>query len=90
MDNKSGEYTEFQMKIMQRFCANAGISVAAVILLYLFLWKRRGGDLIVWFLEYFMGIKDIETVLEDIRTEAEEAGIEKVLSELNSRLNSDG
>ena len=63
MDNKSGEYTEFQMKIMQRFCANAGISVAAVILLYLFLWKRRGGDLIVWFLEYFMGIKHEQAFL---------------------------
>ncbi len=40
--------------------------------------------------DYFMGIKDIETVLEDIRRDAEAAGIEKVLSELNDQLKSDG
>lgn len=49
-DSVRNEYLEFQMKIMLRFCVNAVISVAAVIVLYLFLWRQRGGNLIVWFL----------------------------------------
>lgn len=54
--NKKDEYSEFQEKVMRRFCANAVISFAAVIVLYLLLWKRRMGDWIVWMLESFIGI----------------------------------
>ena len=39
---------------MLRFCTNAVLSVAAVILLYLFLWKQRGGNLVVWILVRFL------------------------------------
>lgn len=56
-DNIKNEYAEFQEKITRRFCINAVISVAAVILLYLFLWKQRGGNLVVWFMEHFMQIE---------------------------------
>lgn len=63
MDNIKDEYPEFQAKIMRRFCANAAISVAAVIMLYLFLWKQRGGDWVVWFLEYFMRIEYEQALL---------------------------
>ena len=51
--NNKGEYSEFQSKLMERFCGNALLSVAAVILLYLFLWKQRGGDLVITLLVTF-------------------------------------
>ena len=51
--NSKGEYSEFQSKLMERFCGNAILSVAAVILLYLFLWKQRGGDLVITLLVTF-------------------------------------
>nr|WP_305135697.1 HAMP domain-containing sensor histidine kinase [uncultured Schaedlerella sp.] len=53
-DNQKAEYSEFQKKVMLRFCTNAVLSVAAVILLYLFLWKQRGGNLVVWILVRFL------------------------------------
>ena len=55
-DKEKDEYLEFQAKIMGRFCVNAIISVAAVIMVYLFFWKRRVGDWIVWLFEHFMKI----------------------------------
>lgn len=42
---------------MERFCANTVLSVAAVILLYLFLWKQRGGDMVICLLETFTTIE---------------------------------
>lgn len=42
---------------MQRFCANAVISIAAVIMLYLCIWKQRAGNWIVWFLEHFLNVE---------------------------------
>ena len=39
---------------MGRVCINAAISILAVILLYLCLWKQRVGDWIVWALEHFV------------------------------------
>lgn len=53
-DNKKGEYSEFQTKIMWRFCINAFISAISVIIIYLFFWKQRVGNWIVWFLEHCM------------------------------------
>ena len=55
-NTKSGEYSDFQTKIMWRFCTNAFISVAAVIILYVFFWKQRIGDWIVWLLQHFMNM----------------------------------
>jgi len=62
-DSVRNEYLEFQMKIMLRFCVNAVISVAAVIVLYLFLWRQRGGNLIVWFLEHFIRMEHEQAFL---------------------------
>ena len=62
-DSVRNEYLEFQMKIMLRFCVNAVISVAAVIVLYLFLWRKRGGNLIVWFLEHFIRMEHEQAFL---------------------------
>lgn len=41
---------------MRRFCANAALSAAVVWFAYLFLWKQRIGDWIVWLLEHVAGI----------------------------------
>ena len=41
---------------MRRFCLNIFGSVFVVIILYLFLWRRRFGDWTVKALEYFMKI----------------------------------
>lgn len=55
-NHKREEYTAFQRKIMRRFCLNIFGSVFVVIILYLFLWRRRFGDWTVKALEYFMKI----------------------------------
>lgn len=52
--NKKEDYSEFQKKIMRRFCGNAVISAVTVMLLYLLLWKERMENYIVWFLEHVM------------------------------------
>ncbi len=62
-DNVRNEYAEFQAKITRRFCINAVISVATVMLLYFLLWRQRGGDGVVWFLEYFMRIEHEQAFL---------------------------
>lgn len=46
----------FQRKVAYRFFGIAIISVFLVIGLYLFLWKRRGGNWIIYLLEHFMQI----------------------------------
>ncbi len=53
-NRKKEEYAAFQTKIMCRFCFDIFISGCIVSVIYLFLWKYRFGDWIVWFLEYFM------------------------------------
>lgn len=58
-----GEYSQFQEKIMQRFCTNAIFSVAAVIVLYLLFWKQRGGNWVVWLLENFFRISQEQAFL---------------------------
>lgn len=41
---------------MVRFCGAALIATVVVIALYLFLWKRRGGDLVVWLMERWLDV----------------------------------
>ena len=44
------EYSVFHTKLLQRVCGSVVLSVFLVAALYQLLWKRRMGDLIVWFL----------------------------------------
>lgn len=45
------EYLAFQSKLIRRACVNVAVSVAAVMALYLLVWKQRMGDWVVWLLE---------------------------------------
>ncbi|MCX4316034.1 MAG: vancomycin resistance histidine kinase VanS, partial [Lachnospiraceae bacterium] len=47
----------FQAKLMRRFCSNALLSALIVAGLYLFVWKRRLGDVIVKVLENCLNIE---------------------------------
>lgn len=55
-NHRREEYAAFQRKLMQRFCLDIIISVIIVIFLYLFLWKERFGDWIVYLLKKVMHI----------------------------------
>jgi len=48
--NRKDEYSVFHTKLLQRVCGSVVLSVFLVAALYQLLWKRRMGDLIVWFL----------------------------------------
>lgn len=52
------DFSAFQSKLMRRFCENALLSAVVVLALYLFLWKRRGGNLVVGFMKNFLGLDD--------------------------------
>lgn len=58
--DRKDEYLAFQSKLIRRACINAVTSAAVVVGLYLFVWKQRMGDWIVWLLETFfkMGHED--------------------------------
>lgn len=56
----SNDYATFRAKITRRFCGNALLSILIVIVLYVLLWRRRGGNLIAYFLMHFFGV-DRET-----------------------------
>ena len=72
---EQADFTVFQIRIMRCFCASALISTMLVVGLYLFLWKRRMGDWMVYLMEavwkidheeafylyndYFRGLKEI-------------------------------
>mgnify|MGYP002543663310 FL=1 len=60
MDTKSrdkrADFSAFQFRVMVRFCGAALIATVVVIALYLFLWKRRGGDLVVWLMERWLDV----------------------------------
>lgn len=61
MKNKSSnDYTTFRSKIMRRFYGNALLSILIVIVLYVLLWRQRGGNLIAYFLMHLFGV-DRET-----------------------------
>lgn len=55
-EEKDADYSAFQIRITRRFCTSALISTVIVILLYLFLWKRRMGEWIVRLIELWTGI----------------------------------
>lgn len=44
------EYSVFHSKLIRRVCGSVALSVLIVAALYRLLWKRRMGDVIVWFL----------------------------------------
>ncbi|WP_302618678.1 sensor histidine kinase KdpD [uncultured Oscillibacter sp.] len=44
------EYSVFHSKLTRRVCGSVALSVLTVTALYRLLWKRRMGDVIVWFL----------------------------------------
>lgn len=60
---KRNEFISFQAKIMWRFCGNALVSILVVRGLYLFLWKRRLGDVTVSLLERILDIGHEEAFL---------------------------
>lgn len=55
--NRKDEYLAFQSKLIRRACINAAVSVAVVVGLYLFVWKRRMGDWIVWLLQTLFNMR---------------------------------
>ena len=55
--DRKDEYLAFQSKLIRRACVNAVASAAVVVGLYLFVWKQRMGDWIVWLLETFFKMK---------------------------------
>ena len=55
-ERKRADFSVFQFRVMVRFCGAALIATVVVIALYLFLWKRRGGDLVVWLMERWLDV----------------------------------
>ena len=58
--NKQDDFSVFQRKIAIRFFGSAILSVLIVVAIYLFLWKRRLGDFIVYLLEFFLQMEHEE------------------------------
>ena len=50
------EYSVFHSKLTRRVCGSVALSVLIVAALYRLLWKRRMGDVIVWFLVNVMNM----------------------------------
>lgn len=61
--NKQEDFSVFERKIAVRFFGSALLSVVIAAAIYLFLWKRRLGDYIVYILEFFLRIKHEEAFL---------------------------
>ena len=55
-EQKRADFSVFQFRVMVRFCGAALIATFVVIALYLFLWKRRGGDLVVCLMERWLDV----------------------------------
>ena len=55
--DKKDEYFAFQSNLIRRVCMNVITSIVVVVGLYLFIWKQRIGDLIVWILETVFDMK---------------------------------
>lgn len=54
------EYFAFQFKLIRRVCINVITSIEVVAGLYLFIWKQRVGDWVMWLLEAMFKIKHEE------------------------------
>ena len=52
----NAEYAQLKFKLLFRLMGIAGISVGILFVLYTFLWYRRVGDIIVWYLHQFWGM----------------------------------
>ena len=50
------EYSVFHSKLTRRVCGSVALSVFIVAALYRLLWKRRMGDVIVWFLVHVLNM----------------------------------
>ena len=61
--NKQDDFSVFQRKIAIRFFGSAVLSVLIVVAIYLFLWKKRLGDFIVYLLEFFLQMGHEEAFL---------------------------
>mgnify|MGYP002226988084 CR=1 FL=1 len=61
--NKQDDFSVFQRKIVHCFFGSAVLSVLIVVAIYLFLWKRRLGDFIVYLLEFFLQMEHEEAFL---------------------------
>ena len=61
--NKQDDFSIFRRKIAIRFFGSAFLSVLIVVAIYLFLWKRRLGDFIVYLLEFFLQMEHEEAFL---------------------------
>lgn len=59
-DKNGADYAAFRSKIMRRFCGNALLSIILVIILYVLVWRRRGGNIIASCLTHLLGV-DRET-----------------------------
>lgn len=57
---RRNDYAMFRARIMRRFCSNALLSILIVVVLYVLLWKQRGGNLIASFLKHLLDV-DSET-----------------------------
>lgn len=55
-EQTKADFSAFQLRVMVHFCGAAFTATAAVIALYLFLWKRRGGELVVWLMERWLDV----------------------------------
>ena len=54
------DFSVFQSRVTVRFCGAALAATGVVIALYLFLWRRRGGNLVVWLMERWLDISHEE------------------------------
>ena len=54
------EYSVFHSKLTRHVCGSVALSVLIVTALYRLLWKRRMGDVIVWFLVHVMNMNHQE------------------------------
>lgn len=61
--NRQEDFSVFQQKIAVRFLGSAVLSILIVVAIYLFLWKKRFGDFIVYFLELFLKMDHEEAFL---------------------------
>ena len=52
--SRKDEYSVFHSKLTRRVCGSVALSVLVVAALYRLLWKRRMGDVIVWFLVHVL------------------------------------
>ena len=54
--SRKDEYSVFHSKLTRRVCGSVALSVFIVAALYRLLWKRRMGDVIVWFLVHVLNM----------------------------------